>query len=178
MSDKADSLNSLVEGIYQLTKEWNKLRGEEDRQQLMPSANQAAISRLQTALGVTLPRDYLAMLRLHNGWKNFRADYSLLSIEEMVGDGPMKKVLARLKEMQGESEKTARHDGIIFQAGPFGWSCAYFDRSTHKTSGSMEVVEWEPRGEIERHPSFTAYLESYQEVLEGVVAKERKRLRR
>jgi cell wall assembly regulator SMI1 len=171
-------LKALVERIHNLNDEWDMLRGNKPSQTVRPPATNAQIAKLQKALDTSLPPDYVEMLRLHNGWENFRADYSLLSVQEMLEDGPMKKTVAELKQIQEENAETADHDGIIFLASRFGGSfCVYFDRSTQKPDGSMEVVQWDPGGVIQRHPSFTAYLESYKSVLEEAVERERKRLR-
>jgi len=178
MSKEAGLLKTLVTSIFDLNEEWAKLRGEKSTQKLRPPATTAQIAKLQKTLGVTLPGDYLEMLRLHNGWEDFRADYSLLSVDEMLENGPIKKTVTELKKIQQSNPQTADHDGIIFLASRVGGSfCVYFDRSTLKVDTSMEVVQWDPGGVIRRHPSFTAYLESYKGVQERAVERERKRLR-
>ncbi len=177
MEVESDSLLILVEGIRQLNEAWDKLRGKEPRQRLQPPAGKAQISQLQKALAIILPDDYVAMLRMHNGWENFRADYSLLSIEQMMGEGSLVKRIAQLKHTLEESQETAGHKPIIFLAGLYGWYCVYFDLSSHKPSGSMDVVQWDLGGVIRPHPGFTAYLQAHKSVLEKVVEKERKRLR-
>src|SRR5687768_13153997 len=149
MGKQAERLEELVTGIRDLNDESDKLEGEKPSQRLRPPATAAQIAKLQKAVGVTLPGDYLEMMKRHNGWQDFRADYSLLSVEEMLEDGPIKKTVAELKKIQQSDPKTANHDGIIFLASRVGGSfCVYFDRSTHKADGSMEVVQWDPSGVI------------------------------
>jgi hypothetical protein len=175
---KSESLKALVDGIWQLNEEWDELRGKKTTRRPQPPANKAQIAKLQESLSISLPADYLEMLSLHNGWNKFEGDYSLLSIEQMIEDGPMKRRVQRLMQMQEENQKTAGQHGIIVLAGPYGWYCVYFDRSTHKPDGSMKAVQWEPAGEIRRHPSFTAFLQAHKNALQQVVEKERKKLRR
>jgi SMI1/KNR4 family protein SUKH-1 len=175
---KHEGLETLVARIRQLNDEWDKLRGEKSTQKLRPPATDKQVAKLQKSVGTRLPEDYLEMLRLHNGWEDFRADYSLLSVEEMLENGPIRNTIAELKQIQEGDPRTANHNGIIFVASRVGGSyCVYFDRSTHKADGSMEVVQWAPGGVIRRHPSFAAYLESYARVLEKSVENERKRIR-
>jgi SMI1 / KNR4 family (SUKH-1) len=177
MAVRVETLEALVARIREVHDEFDVVRGEKPTQKLNAPATSAQIAGLEKALGVKLPKDYVALLRLHNGWENFHADYSLLSTEQMTRPGPMSKRIAQLKQLMQENPKTAKQDPIIILAGPYGKTAVYFDRSTAKRDGSTQVVEWDPAGEIMRHPSVTAYLQSYKSFLERMTEKERKRLR-
>jgi hypothetical protein len=167
------TIQSLVEAIRARNAEYSEVRGRESDQRLAGPATKAQIEKLEQVAGTRLPADYLEFLQLHNGWENFYADYSLLSTEQMVSGGSMAKRLQQLKELLAENPKTARQKPFIVLAGPFGKFTGYFDRSV-----KMEFVEWDPSGEIDRHKSFTAYLQASNRRLEEVIKSERKKLRR
>jgi hypothetical protein len=166
------TLGSLAEATRVLNEEYSALRRQKSKQRLMQPATKAQVAKVEQAICTRLPADYGEFLQLHNGWENFYADYSLLSTKHLTTGGALAKRLAQLKDLLGENPKSAQHKPLIILAGPFGKLAVYFDQSAR-----MELVEWDPGGEIERHKNFVAYLRASKARLEDVIKMERKRLR-
>lgn len=178
MPKRAGSLESLIEEISRVHDEYDRARGKKPRQRRRPPATPGQIAAVERSTATKLPADYVQFLRLHDGWENFHADYSLLSTADILKPtGALGKRIAELNALLKQLPATAQQNPLIILAGENGNTAVYFDRSKQTPDGNMPAVEWDPGGEILRHRSFTDYLRNYKEFLAEQLESERKHLR-
>lgn len=174
MSTSKEKVTALVDRISKQLVELDQVSGESLPHQLRPPATPEQIAQLERRRGVELPEDYKAFLLVHNGWEGFNGESALLSLEEMTA-GP---IFDGHRELQGElvsNGQTGPGQGLVFE-GSYGTQIAYFDVSKKKAGGNLDAVFWNIK-EIDRHPTFTEYLERYSETLAQMIANEREKLR-
>jgi hypothetical protein len=174
MNDLQETMRDLLERIAARLGELRQLQRSPLLLKLHPPATLAEVEEVEAKYDMKLPADYRAFLLIHNGCAEFSGDGALLSTHEMLG-GPLHDGLFELKEVQRQVGDEVAAEGFVIE-GSFGNTQSFFDRSTQKPDGSMDVVFWDNK-ESERYPSFTAYLERYVAILEELIGDERAKLR-
>jgi hypothetical protein len=172
--DLTERLESLFERISAKLAELDKITEVDPSNVRAQPASPDELVTLEKATGIDLPNDYKAFMLLHNGWKNFNGESSLLSVQEML-DGP---VYEHVVSFQAELRANGVNEvasGWVFEAS-FGTRLSYFDRTALASGGNLDVVYWHNR-ELGRFPTFTAYLEDYESTLDQLIIDERENLR-
>ena len=173
MGEIRERIKELVDRIFSLNEELSDVRGERSNQTLGDPATEEQVKRIEAMFDIKLPNDYRAFLLLHNGWTGFSGANALLSTEEMLA-GELHEAILELQEVQRETDDDVA-EGFVFEAS-FGRSRTYFDVAHERPNGGIDVVYWRDE-EIDRYPSFTAYLEGYLEDLKEMLHEEHTRLR-
>jgi cell wall assembly regulator SMI1 len=168
--DPTATIAALVSRISEKLVELDQLTEFEMDHPLGAPASPADIADFERRIGFTLPDDYKAFLRLHDGWGNFSGENALLSIAEM-SDGELHDHVTGFQEEMQAGGENALSQGLIFEAS-FTTRFSYFDRAGQAQSGRLEVVYWNKRV-LERYASFTDYLADYEKTLDKFIADER-----
>lgn len=163
-------LAALVLRISDKLVELDRLSEFETDHPLGAPASLDDIESFERRIGLTLPDDYKAFLRLHDGWADFSGENALLSIAEMTEGALYNHVSSFQEEMRADGENELSQ-GLIFEAS-FTTRFAYFDRVGESRAGRLEVVYWNKRV-LERYASFTDYLADYEKTLDKFIADER-----
>jgi len=175
MAEVEKEIGELVERIYALTEELYRLTGDKLDQALGPPATEAQIRRIEKEFDIELPEDYQAFLRQHNGWREFTGGTTLLSTEEMLA-GELREEIDGWKTFQRDEGDERAAAGFVIEAA-LGPTKTFYDTTRRRAKGGMEVVYWRDE-EIDRFPSFTAYLETTAGDLEKMVEREKRKLRK
>ena len=174
MQVNSEKMKELTDKIFNMKEDLSKLRGYQSPQMLAEPATREQVQKIEETFEIELPEDYRTFLLLHNGWKGFSGGNVLLSTDEMI-EGAYYDAIIELKEMQRE-ESIEAADGFIIEASLLSTSRTYYDVTNKRFDGGMDVVYWRD-GELDRYPSFTAYLEGYLKDLEELVKEEHRRIR-
>jgi len=166
---------TLVKDIYQRLCELHNLYGDLDTPSPNSPGRQDTITEVERVRTIVLPDDYKTFLLLHNGWPKFSGEKCLLSAEQLISSD----VLDSIRELQSELLNVGQKNAAMGFAieGSFGASMTYFDVIGAHEPGRFEVVYWGRHGEVQRYPSFTAYLQGYKDDLDEMIANEKANIR-
>jgi len=168
-------LEELVLQIFNLNEELYKLIELRSQQKLGKPAPPQAIKAVEEAFEIRLPEDYREFLLLHDGWRLFNGGSTLLSTREMM-EGELHDLIVSLKQVQHEAGDLVAATGFVFEASINSNMRSFFDCSAKKSS-RLDVVLWRDE-ELDRYPSFTAYLTSFASDVQKMVKAERRKFRK
>jgi cell wall assembly regulator SMI1 len=87
-----NNINELIIGIWQDIKEWYKIHAPQRLEDLMDGISKTEIIELEQKIGFSLPEDYKASLKIHNGDCHI-SDYNYLSGDSVIYQWLMMKEL-------------------------------------------------------------------------------------
>jgi SUKH superfamily protein len=174
-----EHLRALIDRIWKLNQQYYSLRGVDDPetlaelQKLGGPAPQEEVALVEKYFRVNLPDDYRSFLMMHNGWEGFELGPDLLSTGQLL-DPNLRRHFDELQRLGEQAEQRAKRFIIVGSANDS--YMVFLDFSASGSAGRPEIVSWDYQ-EIDRRPSFTAYLESIVEEMSGLVEGEQRRLR-
>jgi hypothetical protein len=167
-------LSALIARIADKLAELDRLSEVDASHLLGEPTSMEEIEAFEARVGLKLPEDYKAFLLLHNGWRDFNGESSLLSIEEMT-DGPIHEHIASFQADLRSGGLEDVGSGLVFEAS-WGTQLSYFDRAGLAATGKLQIVFWNRRV-LERYDSFVDYLADYEKTLDKFIADEQENLR-
>lgn len=171
-----EQLSMVVNRIIKLKSQLDDLRGWSVEHQLAGPARPKDVDAVERMAAFPLPEDYREFLLMHDGWIGMRGENDLLSTSQLQSDS-MKSAIEELKEIQLEMDDPALN-GFVIDASLGDTDIAYFDPSSLKESGTIDVVRWDARaGEYARYESFTGYLIGLANSLDRRIQSEMKKQR-
>jgi hypothetical protein len=165
------AIEELILHIFELNATYEQLIGLKPRQRLGPPAPEAAIAGFEAWLGFSLPPSYRLFLAMHNGWKGFEANLSLLSIEEQK-EGETADYVRSWKAEAWAEGQTLIVEGLVIGIELNTAKAWVIDTSHRDDRGEMEVVNWHGF-ETQRDPDFLAMLRTKAKYMEELVAEKR-----
>jgi hypothetical protein len=165
-------MKDVVQSIVDAKRTLNEFYSIKSSPKPFPPASSEELDALASELehrGVPLPPSYYAFLCTCNGIGNFDIRLDLLSASAVM----------RPPDPSLESDFPTLAKFIIGSGNRPAFIA--FDPETADASGEMEVVWVSDEGEHDRYPNFNAFLNTYRDLLQGHVERERddrKRLRR
>lgn len=156
-------LEELCERLHRLMAEEQKIEHDEVVSEPQAPASDDEIADWQSELERELPADYVAFLKLHNGWWGFGANvYDLLPANGEGATHSRSEGESSL-EMGGEFNPWLDEHGNDAVVLGVGHRCqVVWD------SGTGEILEFYLFEEEGRHDSFTAFLRAYLEGYESL----------
>ncbi len=118
-----------------------------------------------------MPEDFKTFLLLHDGWKFFDEELSILSLDEMIR-GTVYEWIGALKSEWGPGDR-ALEMGWVFVAAHGQNTVTFFDLSKKRRDGGLDVVEWDEGEVVQRYKSFTAYLKETLIVVKELIEENR-----
>jgi cell wall assembly regulator SMI1 len=165
--------NLEIENIWNDIKEWYRKKCPDRLEDLNEGASAQQLADLENAIGLRLPDDYKASLKIHNG-DCYMTDYSYMSIDGVLRKWSMMKRL-RDKGTFKESEiidggrqiiqNTWWHPGWIPFAEDGGGNmiCIDMDPEVNGVQGQILYMETQAEGPIiSNYKSFLEWIESYK----------------
>lgn len=165
MKDAIVALETILNRIYQVDKEWKK-RGKwkagENGSILYPPATEKDINMFEKGCGKAFPPSYREFLLLHNGWSHFWLDFTLMGVTGKHTESVLHEVKettkwqintlrGRIGELTGpvvsEWEQTHPDRNLFLEkhfpfGTQFGGGFYVFDLSTRQPDGEMTIVYW------------------------------------
>lgn len=164
-----------MQQIWRDIENWYQQHAPELYKRLKPGATDDEIAAAETQLGRTLPDDYKASLRVHNGNVSLH-DYTYLDIAQAVGNWSRMKNLADKgtfadreadDDAGGAIQKAWWHDGYIPFAEDGGGNMICIDLAPGAQGQAGQIVQMEMGAGpfLGEHNSFGAWLKDYRDRL-------------
>lgn len=152
-------LETLLTRLRALRKEIDAVEEAAAAQRSLPypPATDADIARHEKRLRCKLPPSYRAFLKLHNGWRNFSYDWSIIGVSgpgleraERAWSKEAAKFTAltkRRKDLQGLAKKSKQDPSVIFWpehvplAIDYNGGFRVFDRNRRRKDGEYDIAE-------------------------------------
>lgn len=189
LKNLVSELNDKLNEIYQLDPMWKK-RGEWKQSEtgsiVYPPASNKDINNLEKRLRKELPPSYARFLRLHNGWKHFWEDFTLIGATGEHTEEALAKIhetkawqkgfvkneleeltLAKIKEWEGEWEGNIYLENHLVFGTNFAGSLYVFDDRTRQVDGEMTIWLWPFAGDASVEKCYA----NFEEML-GIVSKD------
>jgi len=124
-------------------------------------------------LGRELPPSYRGFLELHNGWTDFIGEAGLLAVEDRHSDWFQRRVKGIRDHLNSFGDPDFVPHAFFILVHPDVSTVLFLDMSGPTSGGELEVVEYcLKEGELDRYPSFEAYLKERLEETERFIADE------
>lgn len=166
MSDKKNTnLKSIIKKLFDANAEYHRfLHKDEKTHYLGDPCSEDIIAQFENETGIKLPPSYREFLLLHNGWKNFSGEDTILSLELMKDERVIDHI-NHLRNLQLELIQEKAANGFVIGCGENTSYTLYLDLETKREDGEMNIVEHDLSGEIKRHPDFTSLLEDKHRII-------------
>src|SRR5947209_6683194 len=112
-------LESAIAAHSAAIEDYVKLIGIKSGQSLGPPATAEQLSELEKMLGIAPPPSYRNFMLLHDGWKNFFAELSLLSVRELH-DPKVIESIAKWRELTRDGNPKVADAAVVIGASPPG----------------------------------------------------------
>lgn len=172
---KTVDLHDLIMEIADAQRELDILVSDEELPiELGKPCTAKQIASLEGVLGKPLPPSYRAFLELHNGWKNFDGDASLLAVEDVQS----KWVKERIKNLgflfeETEDEDPFKHGAIPVMLGKDAQNFLVLDPRKIRPNGEMDFVSYDLTEEEDRYKDFTSFLMDFLQVTKSAIKSEK-----
>jgi cell wall assembly regulator SMI1 len=166
-------MENVIARVVELNATYEQLIELKPRQHLGPPASDRQIAQLEAYLAIQLPPSYRIFLSLHDGWRGFEANLSLLSIEEQM-KGETADYIRSWKADQWAEGETLLIEGVVIGIELYTSKAWVLDTSHTDERGEMDVVNWHDF-ETQRDPDFLAMLNTKASYMEELVAEEQKK---
>ncbi len=168
-------LHLLVQEIFRLNDEFNRMLGVKLEQALREPATDAGIDTLEASLETKLPPSYRDLLTVSNGWTGFAANVHLLSVEQQL-QGEYARYIHQWKGEQWAYGEPVPVEGIVFGIALHTNKARLFDTDTADEAGEMEAIWWDD-GELHRYANLIEMLEQYRRRLKFLINRKRRQQR-
>jgi hypothetical protein len=168
------TMEAWIRRVFELNAAYERLLGLPSEQLLGPPAAEAEIADFEGWIGFSLPPTYRVFLSLHNGWRCFQADISLLSIAEQR-QGEAADFIASWKADSWVKAEPLVIEGLVIGIELYTAKAYITDASHTDDRGEMEVVYYN-NFETDRYPDFFAMLQKKAEYMEEFIAEEQRRI--
>lgn len=172
MDDLRERMRDLVARVDAAVRDMNRRDGiAGDDPEPGPPASRARIEAAEAALGVALPPQYHAFLRLHDGYRWLAYPGDMLPLVDLMPDSEMQRSISQWKRLAAEYGGGEVLNGLFFATlgQPNNW--VYFDLDRPTDGGEYTVVRFTP-DESSEYPDLMAFLESRIEVCQIVLPDE------
>jgi hypothetical protein len=163
-------MEAWIQRVFELNAAYEALLGISSKQQLGPPATEADIAKLEAWLGSPLPPSYRLFLSLHDGWSEFQADISLLSIEEQM-HGDASEYIRSWKSDAWAKGEAVLLNGLVIGVETGAGKGYIIDTAQRDDRGEMDIIYW-VFFETERYPDFLEMLQRKAQYMEEFIAED------
>jgi cell wall assembly regulator SMI1 len=172
---KTTNLKSIIKKLFDANAEYHKfLHKDEKTHYLGDPCTVDAITQFENDFGIMFPPSYREFLLLHNGWKNFSGEYTILSLELMKDERVIDHI-EHLRDLQLGLTQEKAANGFVIGCGESTSYTLYLDLEAKREDGEMDIVEHDLSGEIKRHPDFVSLIEDKHRIIMLLLPKDRKK---
>ena len=152
-------MSVLAQRLADKTREEN-VDNPEYQPELRPPATAAQIRALEDRLGFALPPSYKAFLEAHDGMTHFQGTHLLFGSEDHQSTWAKEQ-----ERFFRENDATGPFDAgavpvVMAEAETGIFNFWAFDPHSRGPDGELEVVDWDNGEELDRYPSFKAFIEA------------------
>jgi hypothetical protein len=161
MNLQAEIASALAELIQLLNESWRLEYDEDLKIELGAPASPMQLAALERRLGSPIPPSYRAFLLLHESWKDFASDSSLLSPNDYDEEW-VRERLADLNDLfkEFESDNPVGAWGFPIMLGRTGRMSLFLDKRSVRADGEMDFVYYDATEEQARFANFLEFLQA------------------
>lgn len=166
MSDiKNKKIKPLIKKLFDANAEYYRLLNKDEKTHYLGDpCPEDIITQFENDFGINFPPSYREFLFLHNGWKNFSGEDTILSLE-LMKDQRVIDHLDQLRTIQIELTQEKAANGFVIGCGENTSYTLYLDPETIRENGEMDIVEHDIIGEIKRYSDFASLLEDKYRII-------------
>jgi hypothetical protein len=176
MTDKKNiNLKSIIKKLFNANTEYHRhIHKDEKAHYLGDPCEEELIAQFENEFGGNFPPSYREFLLLHNGWKHFSGEDTILSLE-LMKDERVIDHLNHLRNLQIELTQEKAANGFVIGCGENTSYTLYLDLETKREDGEMDIVEHDLTGEIKRYSDFSSLIEDKLRIIMLLLPEDKKK---